>query len=143
MNQRARDRHALELTAGQFARHAGRAVRQADLGQQFCGATLAVLGCRAEQHQRQRHVLPDRQVRQDVECLEHEAQFGAARQRARRVVHCGDVGAVDDDRSVIGTIRPAIRLRAWTCRNRIRRRWQRIRVRHRCQSVEHRACARP
>ena len=49
--------------------------------------------------ERQAHVLRDREMRQQVKSLEHEAHALAAQQRARGVIERGEVDAVEHDRA--------------------------------------------
>ena len=57
-----------------------------------------------QQHERKLDVLVDRQVRQDVERLEDEAELATPRQRAPGVVERGEVRAVDFDTPRVGAV---------------------------------------
>jgi hypothetical protein len=61
---------------------------------------------RSQQHERQFDVLFDRQVRQDVERLEHESELASPRQRAAGVVERGKVRAVDFDAPRVRAVQP-------------------------------------
>ena len=97
VHQRARDRDALQFAAGKLTWHARLASGQPDFVEQRSRARVPLVRSDAEQHQRQRNVLHDRQVRQDVESLEHEAELRSSQQRARGVFEPRDVGAFDLD----------------------------------------------
>ena len=104
MHQRARDRDALQLAAGELARHARRALGEADRREHLRDARVAVRAADAEQRQRQRDVLRDGQVGQHVERLEHEAHAGAAQHGQRIVVERREIDAVERDRAGVGAI---------------------------------------
>ena len=93
--QRARDRHALLLAAGQFGRVVLHARGQADLGQRVLDALLALGRVEAAVAQRHVDVVEQVQVGDQVEALEDEAELFVAQARARVVVHALDVDAVE------------------------------------------------
>ena len=86
MDERARDGDALQFAAGELARHA-RAAIAPGRPRPSIAATRASASVRAaEQRERQRDVLRDRQVGQHVERLEHEADRARGGTRQRVVV---------------------------------------------------------
>ena len=104
MHQRPRDRHPLQLAAGELARQRIGAIVEADGGEHLADAPLALAGRHAEQRQRQRDVLRDAQVRQHVERLEHEAQPFAAQDGQRVVVERRQVDAAEPHRTGVGAV---------------------------------------
>ena len=81
-SQPAGHRHALLLTAGELRGVVLHAVRHADLLQRLLHALLALRGAHAAIGQRQLDVLVDRQVADQVEGLEDEADLAVADARA-------------------------------------------------------------
>ena len=77
LDQRPGDRHPLLLAAGELIRPVIQAVGQADVGQQL-GRPLPLLGRHAPRQERHQHVLQRRQVADQVERLEDEADLVAA-----------------------------------------------------------------
>ena len=106
VDQRACDRDALQLAAGQLARQARRAVGEPDRVEQRRDARIVRRIAHAVERERQRHVLADRQVGQHVERLEHEADALAAEPRARVVVERAERDAVDDDAAGVRHVEP-------------------------------------
>jgi hypothetical protein len=103
--ERARDGHALLLAAGEFARPRVGLVRQAHALQQRHRALVGLLAREAAQlHGRHRAVLQHREVREQVELLEHEADARAegVHVQPRRV----DVLAVDHDAARLDRLQP-------------------------------------
>ncbi len=95
VDERARDRDALQLAARQHRGEVVAAAFEADRREHRPRARRRIGGLL--QQQRQRDVLLDRQVRQHVERLEHEAHAVAPQQRARVVVERAQVAAVEAD----------------------------------------------
>ncbi|EKS68785.1 6-pyruvoyl-tetrahydropterin synthase [Burkholderia sp. SJ98] len=85
--QRARNRHALLLTAGQLARKLVRMRAQADAIQQL-HALLRGFVARTAEHLdlRERQVLRDRQMRKQLEVLEHHADLRTQLRQIRLLV---------------------------------------------------------
>ena len=77
LDQRPGDRHPLLLAAGELIGAVIEAIAQADLGQQLDGP-LPLLGRHAPGQERDQHVLERRQVADQVERLEDEADLVAA-----------------------------------------------------------------
>src|SRR6266540_532469 len=106
--QRAGDRHALLLAAGQLRRHLVRLVLDADPGEQFVRPLLGLLpGLSADLDRPEADVVEHAHVGEQVELLEHHAHLGAepcqlaalARQRA----------AVEPDRAAVDRLQPVDR----------------------------------
>ena len=95
VRQRARDRDALLLAAGELRRIVMAARAEADFRQQRVGPRARIR--RAGDLERHAHVLPRGERRQQVEELEDEADALAAEPREIVFRHRRDVGAVDDD----------------------------------------------
>ena len=104
MHERARDRDALQFAAGQFARHARRAIAKADGREHVDRLARGRRGIDAGERQRQRDVLRRGQIGQHVERLEDEAHPGATKLRHRVVVEGGEIDSVDRNRSRIGAV---------------------------------------
>ncbi|KAG1174428.1 hypothetical protein G6F35_016658 [Rhizopus arrhizus] len=94
-DDRAGNRHALLLAAGQFIRAVAAAVGQADQGQRDLRIALALRGVEVGQQQRQLDVLLRGQHRHQVVELEHEADVVAAPGRQQAAATLGDALAVD------------------------------------------------
>src|SRR6185436_4342994 len=90
VDERARDRDALLLAAGQLAREVARPAGQAEEVERAPRPRRAVRdGARVEE--RQLHVLEGARAREQVEVLEHEADATAPDAGQRRLVEPGDV----------------------------------------------------
>ncbi len=100
VRQRSRNRHALHLAAGQLARIVVGALFQADRRQHLGGARQGLV----VQQQGQGDVLLQRQVRQHVERLEHEADALAPQARGGIVVQRRHGLAVDQDFAAVGAV---------------------------------------
>ena len=72
-DQRARDRDALLLAAGELRRMMAGAMREADAIERFFRALVPLRGRHLRVDERQLDVLGGRGARQQVEVLEHEA----------------------------------------------------------------------
>ena len=108
VDQRARDRHALTLPAGQLIGQLVGVVGKPQLGEQLEAALVAVAG--AMQRELQAHVLDRGEERQQVVGLEHEpelvtAQTSALARRAGSEISRPPI----DTRPAVGASRPAIR----------------------------------
>jgi hypothetical protein len=103
--ERAGDRHALLLAAGELAGIFVRLLGDLDALQvvhrRLLGLLLRHL---AHPDRRQRAVLQDRQVREQVEVLEHHADFAAHLVDLLEVV--GQFDAVDDDLALLVLLEP-------------------------------------
>ena len=95
LHQRARDRHALLLSARQLVRPLAPLLGQADRLQHRLGAPPAFRRRRAHQQQRIFHVLIGRQHRHETEALEDEADVAGAEIRQRVVGQPAGVVAAD------------------------------------------------
>ena len=95
--QRARDRDALALAAGQLLRQVLQAVAELHQSQQLARALVDLLARPAAQVQRQADVLEARQRRQQVEELKDEADLVAPDARQLVVGQAGERLAVDAD----------------------------------------------
>ena len=98
MHEGAGDRHPLQLAAGQLARQVVAAAVQADRRQHLKRSRRR----HAVQQQRHGDVLRERQMRQDVEGLEHEAELLPAQARGGVVGEARDGCAVDQDVAAVG-----------------------------------------
>ena len=101
MHERACDRHPLQLATRQLARSTVSARLETHGTQHFVRPRVGVVSMRAEQRERQRHVLRDAQVGQHVKRLEHKAHPMPPQQRERVIGERRDVDAVDADRSTV------------------------------------------
>ena len=106
VDERARDRDALQLAARQLARTARRAVPEADRAQHLRHARFAAAVERAVQGERQRDVLCDVEVRQDVKGLEDEPHPAPAQLGERIVVEPRELDPVERDRAGVRAIEP-------------------------------------
>ena len=105
-DQRAGDRHALLLAAGQLRRQEVGAVGDADPVERGERALAAALARPAAVDLRQHHVLEHRAVGEQVERLKDEAQRAPAqRARARPPSSSRDVDAVDQAAPAVGRSR--------------------------------------
>ena len=101
-HERARDRDALLLAAGELRRAVRAAVAEADDLDQLL-EPLAV-GLAARDRQRQHDVLLGRQHRQQVEELEDEPELVAAQLGQRAVVEPCELGPVDETEPDVGRV---------------------------------------
>ncbi|KAG1081628.1 hypothetical protein G6F40_015417 [Rhizopus arrhizus] len=106
-DDRAGNRHALLLAAGQFIRAVAAAVGQADQGQRDLRIALALRGVEVGQQQRQLDVLLRGQHRHQVVELEHEADVVAAPGRQLAAAHLVDALAFDADLAAAGVVQAA------------------------------------
>ena len=103
--ERACDRDALLLAAGQLARVAVELVGEFDLGEQRLRQVLRLARRPLVDHRRrQHHVLAGRQMRKQVELLEHHADVAAQLAHIRLAV--ADLHAVDHDRTGLVGLEP-------------------------------------
>ena len=115
VGQRAGDRDALLLAAGELRRIVMAAVGKADFGEQRVARAPGV--ARAGNLHRHEHVLERGQRRQQVKELKDEADALAAETRERVFVERRDVDAVDHDASARRRVEARRAARAaWTCR---------------------------
>ncbi len=84
--QRARQRHALLLPAGELLHTALREIGQAHHLQELCRPGMALCGWHLAQRQPVGHVVPHRQVRKQRIALEHHANTALVHRRARHVL---------------------------------------------------------
>ena len=94
VDQRAGDRDALLLAAGEVAGDARGGVGEAEALEQLRRAAAGLAGRDAGQQRGQLDVVGDREVRDQVEELEHEADLAAAQARAAGLVGAGQVLAL-------------------------------------------------
>src|SRR5262249_6080295 len=97
VHEGARDCHALHLSARKLARITCGGRGEPDGTEHVRDARGAWTGRKAVQYQRQRYVLRDRKVRQQVESLKNEADAPAAKQGALRIGQRGNLDAVERD----------------------------------------------
>ena len=103
--QRAGDRHALLLAAGELARIFVRLLGDLHPLQEVHGDLLGLLLRHlAHPDRRERAVFEDRQVREEVEVLEHHADLAAHLVDLLQVV--GELDAVDDDLALLVLLQP-------------------------------------
>ena len=102
--QRARDRDALLLAAGQLGRIVMQPFAKADAGELLARAFLRVGD--AGQLQRHRDVFQRRHGRDQVERLEHDADMAAAEARQRVFVERVQIFAGHRDRAGVGALQP-------------------------------------
>jgi hypothetical protein len=93
--QRARDRHALPLTAGQFFRQMHETIAELHERQQLPRALVDLAARPPAQVKREADVFQARQRRQQVEELENEPDLVASHLRQLVVVQAGQRLAVD------------------------------------------------
>ncbi len=91
VHQRARDRHALLLAAGELAGAVVDALAEAEAGEQLLGAGVALLARHAGIHRRHFDVVARGGAAEQVVALEHEAEGLAPQARERVAVERGDV----------------------------------------------------
>ena len=103
-HERARDRGALHFAAGELVGMSRAPVREVDALEKVRGAFPGV-GSFVEKP-RKLDVLPDRQVRKEVEELEHDADVPPPVERAFPVGQGGDIPAADPDRAGGGRVDP-------------------------------------
>ena len=96
VDQRARDRRALLLAAGELAGIHAALVREPDQVEHARNLTHDVAGVRAGDLQRERHVLPDGLVGEQFEVLKDDAEV-AAQCRNAAAAQAVDADAVDGD----------------------------------------------
>ena len=78
IHQRARNRHALPLSSGEFVRLVHHAVGEIDLLERFFGALQTFFRRSAVVNHGQLHVVQSRGARQQIERLKHEPDFAIA-----------------------------------------------------------------
>ncbi len=102
--ERAGDRDALLLAAGELLRIVRRALREPDAREPLLRLRRRV--GRAGELERQHHVLERRQRRQQLKRLEDEAEQPLAQRRARILVQSGERDAVEPDVAVARAVEP-------------------------------------
>src|SRR5262249_23092871 len=103
LDERPRDRDALLLAAGEASGLVAHPVPEADLLQEILSPG-ALLGRDALRDKWQEQVVDGRQVLDQVELLEDEADVLAAEEVLFGLGHRGDVGPVDRDRTSRGAV---------------------------------------
>ena len=100
--ERARDRDALLLAAGELARQMFRAMRHADALERFVHECFALARAHAAIGQRQFDVLVNGQVADEVEALENETDLAIADARALRKGEVRDLASFERIAAVDG-----------------------------------------
>ena len=106
VHQRARDRDPLRFTPGEHLHRIVGPPAQADRLEHRQRARPRLGARHLEQLQRQRDVLQQRQLRQQVEGLEHEADAPAPQRGERVVAKRGEVDAVEQYAAAVGPVEP-------------------------------------
>jgi hypothetical protein len=106
VHEGARDRDALHLAARKLARIGAGSSGEPHRGEHLEDARPRLRGGHAVERKGQGDVLRDREMGQQVERLEHEADARPAQQRARSVIERRDVPAFEDDAAAVRGIEP-------------------------------------
>src|ERR1700689_1640744 len=104
VHQGASDRHALNLAAGEFSGMTTRQRFDSHRTQHVVGALAALGFADAEQIERQRDILFDREIRQNMKGLKHKADGAPAQQRYLVIAQGSEVDALEQHAAAVGSI---------------------------------------
>ena len=106
VRERAGDREALALAAGEHAGHRRRLVADAQQVEEVAGPRLGGLAAPSRDDRGERHVLEHRHPLEQVEELEHDADVPAPHPRELVLAAARDELARDGDRALVGHVEP-------------------------------------